>query len=118
MHATKSLSCLYLLAVLSLAGCAAPKGAFQSRRDPSYSGKLERVLVVYHNVNTESTLGRNFSDRLASRITTVLSQKSVPAEAVRLEKEVLDRTAPLRAAGMRFRPKQLLFLEITRANGI
>ena len=109
---------LYLAAALAVTGCAAPKGRFQSLKEPGYAGKLERVLLVYRNVNTESTLGRQFSDRLAKRMAMLLEQKSVPSESVRLEREVLDRTAPIKAAAIRFRPKQLLYFGVTRADSV
>ena len=105
---------LWPLPLLLLAGCASPQGKFQAVKDPSYAGKLERVLIVYFNLDTASTLGRDFSDGLATKLAALLAQKNVPAEVVRLERAALDRNAPVKAAAVRFHPKQFLYLNITR----
>src|ERR1051326_6281871 len=35
--------------LILLQGCSSPKPQIRSRKDPAYTGKLERVLVIYHN---------------------------------------------------------------------
>ncbi len=109
---------IWLLAILALAGCSSPQGKFQTQADPAYHSKLERVLVYYFNVDTTTTLGRDFSDRFASRLSTLLAQKNVPSEVVRLERSALDRNAPIQAAAARFRPGQYFTFGITRVASV
>lgn|ERR1043166_5858645 len=109
---------LRALIALTLAGCASPQGKFRSQKDPSYNEKIGRVLVVYYNVDTTSSLGRGFSDRFATRVAALLTQKSVPSEIVRMEREALDRNAPVKAATARFRPRQFLSFAVTRVDSM
>src|SRR5438876_11444896 len=109
-----SLACL--CALLALAGCASPKGKFQTRKDSSYNAKLGKLLLVYYAQDTSSTLGRDFSARFAQRANALLSERNVPTEIIRLEREALDRNAPLRAAVVRFQPRQFLWFVVTRVD--
>jgi hypothetical protein len=107
---------IWLLFSLALAGCSSPQGKFQTQVDPAYHGKLERVLVFYFNVDTTTTLGRDFSDRFVTRLAALLLQRNVPSEVVRLERSALDRDAPVKAAAARFRPRQYFTFGVTRVN--
>lgn len=108
------LICLCVLASLILAGCATPQGNFQTKKDPSYQGKLERVLIVPRNEDMASRLGRDFPNRLLTRLASSLAQKDVASEVVRLNKEDLDPDAPVKAAAAQFKAGQLLYISLTR----
>jgi hypothetical protein len=111
---TSKATSICLSALLILLGCASPKSNFQSKKDPSYEKKLDRILVVYVSQAQDKLhvasqhLGAEFSDRLAKQITVLLAQKSVPCDIVRLEDE-LDRNVPINAAAARFGAKQDLY---------
>ena len=110
-----------VLALLIFAGCASPQGKFQVNKDPSYDGKLKRVLIVSLNEDLASHLGRDFSNRLLTRFTMLLTQKGVSSEIVHLNQKDLDRTASVRSAVARFKPDQLFYVAVTRVlsrNGV
>ena len=106
-----SLICLALLA-----GCATPQGKFHSRKDPAYSGKLGRVLIIYHNEeDAVSQVGRKFADAFLTRFTALLGQKDVVTEIVRPQKEELDQNTFVRSAAARFHPRQALHFGLSKA---
>jgi hypothetical protein len=107
-------TCLLVLTLLFLTGCASPLGNFQTKKDPSYHGKLGKVLMVSVNEDLASHLGRDFSNRLLARLTGSLAQKDVSSEIVHVNKEDLDPTAPVKAAADRFHPGQLFYIAVTR----
>jgi hypothetical protein len=98
---------LFLLACLALlVGCASPKGKFQSKRDATYKGKLERTLIIYHNEQESiPQLGRRFADALLARLSELLNQNGVVTEIVRPQEGELDENAPVRSAAARFHPR-------------
>lgn len=102
-----------VLTLLVFTGCASPQGDFQVKKDPAYHGKLERILIVSLNEDLASHLGRNFSNRLLTRFTGLLTQKGVPSEIVHPSNEDLDRTALVRSAAGRFHPAQLFYIAVT-----
>jgi len=110
------ITCGWVLPFLLVAGCAAPKGNFRTQKAEDYNGKLERVLVVYYPAETTSTLGRDFLDHVADGIAARLVARNVPAETLRLQRDALDRNAPIKAAAVRFRAKQLLACVITHVD--
>jgi len=103
------------LLLLLLVGCASPKPHFESRKDPAYSKKLEKVLLFYkqqpqdsHDVVTHQ-LGKDFSERLAGQIKSLLEQLYVPCEILCLKDKLeLDIDAPIREASSRFGASQQL----------
>jgi hypothetical protein len=100
---------IFCLLLLLAAGCASPQGEFRSKKDPAYSDKLRRVLIVYHNEEESiHALGRSFGDVLLKRLTESLGQKGVISETVRPTGDALDENAPVRAAVDRFHPQQAL----------
>ena len=113
-------TCICLPTLLVLLGCAAPKSNFQSKKDPAYQRKLERVLVIYTSQAQDKQhvisqhLGADFSDRLAKQITVLLAAKGVPCEIVCLEDE-LDRNAPVGAAATLLGAKQDLYFGLEYA---
>lgn len=114
-------TCLLVLTLLFLTGCASPLGNFQTKKDPAYHGKLEKILIVPLNEDMALRLGRDFSNRLLTRLTVSLAQKDVASEIVHVNKEDLDQTAPVKSAAARFHPGQLLYIAVTRVisrNGI
>jgi hypothetical protein len=106
--------CLCGLILLSLTGCAPLQGDVQTRKDPAYHGKLEKVLIVPLNEDLASHLGRDFSNRLLTRLTGSLAQKDVASEVVHVNKEDLDPAAPVKSAAARFHPGQVLYIAVTR----
>ena len=110
---SKTLS-LCVLASLALVGCATPQGNFQTKKDPSYQGKLERILIVPRNEDMVSHLGRDFPNRLLTRLTSSLAQKDVASEVVRLNKDELDPDAPVKSAAAQFHASQLLYVSLPR----
>jgi hypothetical protein len=107
-------TCLLVLPLLFLTGCASPLGNFRTKKDPSYHDKLGKVLIVSLNEDMASRLGRDFSNRLLTRLTGSLAQKDVASEIVHVNKEDLDQTAPVKSAAARFHPSQLLYIAVTR----
>ena len=107
------------LTLMFAVGCAT-SGKIRSIRDESYTGKLERVLVVYHGkaqekrADTTATLGRNFQQRLADRLADSLSRRNIPSEAVGIEESAIDRSAPVKMAVARFGPKQMLYANVSQ----
>ena len=101
--------------LILLQGCSSPKPQIRSRKDPAYTGKLERVLVIYHNErDAAASLGRGFADRFLGRLSELLAQKGVVSEVARPAAEDLDETAPVELAAARFRPRQALHFGLTR----
>jgi hypothetical protein len=109
---------LWPLFLLTLVGCAAPKGTFLTKKDSSYQGKVQRVLIVYQKQSrdAEPALNRRFSDRLVSQLAELLRSKEIPSEVACFEQDELDRDANLKAAAAPFGPTQLLSFGITRLN--
>lgn len=106
-----------LLCAVFLGACASPKGKVRAQKDPSYTGKLERVLIVsYNEEQAAPQLGRNFSETLFKRLSESLAQRGVVSEIVRPNKAELDENAPIRAAAARFRPRQTLYFGVTRVD--
>jgi hypothetical protein len=105
---------LCCLMLLILTGCASPQGIFQTKRDPAYRGKLERILIVPRNEDMASSLGRNFPSRLLTRLTSSLAQKDVASEVVHLNKEDVDPDAPVKAEAAQFKAGQLLYVSLIR----
>jgi hypothetical protein len=105
-----------LVCIAFLASCSTPNGKVQSRKDPAYQGKLERVLLVYDDhektasltVLSPRSLGPKFSAAFLRRLTEVLTEKGVTLEVVRPDPEALDPDAPAQAAATRFHPDHLL----------
>ena len=108
--------CLLLLAALS--GCVSSRGPFQSKKDPLFQKKLERVLIAYLHQDTTLVLGNDFSSRFVNRLTEQLSRRNVLLKPVRLEKGEPDRDARIQEAATQFKPTQLLYLGVTRASRI
>ena len=106
--------CLCVLASLVLVGCASPQSNFKTKKDPSYKGKLERVLIVPRNEDMASNLGRDFPNRLLTRLTSSLAQKDVASEVVHLNKDDVDPDAPVKSAAAKFRAGQLLYVSLSR----
>lgn len=106
--------CLCVLASLVLVGCASPQGNFKTKKDPSYKGKLERILIVPRNEEMASSLGRDFPSRLLTRLTCSLAQKDVASEVVHLNKEDVDPDAPVKTAAAQFKAGQLLYVSLIR----
>src|SRR5438045_645693 len=78
----------FLLALASLnlmwSGCVSTKPRIEAKRDPAYNGKLERVLIVYHNDEAVAPrLGPKFSEEFLSRFSELLGQRGVVSEVVR-----------------------------------
>jgi hypothetical protein len=109
------MSCLVVL-VLLLPACSTPKGRFESKRDPAYSQKLQRLLVVHFVEGRGSFMGQRFSDDLGNRVVQMLTEKGVPSELVRVDRAELDLNTPVRDAGQRFRPRQLLYMGVSSIN--
>jgi hypothetical protein len=106
-----------LVCLLLLGACAGPKGNVESKRDPSYKGKLERLLIISHNEEAAAqSLGRTFSEALFARLSESLAQNGVVTEVVRPNKEELDQNAPVRSAAARFFPRQALHFGVSRVN--
>ena len=103
-------------------GCAT-RGKVSSVKDESYTGKLERVLVVYQGkaatkrTDTTATLGRNFQQRLGQRLADSLSRQSIPSETAGLDESAVDRDAPVKMAVARFEPKQVLYASVSQISG-
>jgi hypothetical protein len=112
--AAKRRVCLCVLASLILVGCATPQGHFQTKKDPSYQGKLERILIVPRNEDMASRLGRDFPNRLLTRLTSSLAQKDVATEVVHLNKEDVDPDAPIKSKAAQFKANQLLYVSLIR----
>lgn len=98
-----------------MCGCSSA-GKLRVRRDPSYGGKLERVLIVYNPQNTRASLGKNFSNRLISHLKDAFARQNVTSESVEFDGSALDRGAPIRAAEAQFQPKEALYFRIARFN--
>lgn len=100
-------------------GCQT-SGKIRSVRDESYTGKLERVLVVFQgkaavrSEDTTATLGRNFQQRVAARLAESLTSRNIPSEVVGTEESAIDRFAPVKTAVARFEPKQMLYANVTQ----
>lgn len=103
---------LLLPLILALAGCASSKVNFQTQKDPAYTGRIQRVMVVYPRQKTEKTLGRNFSDQLAQRLILDLGRRGVVCEVAPMDMDVLDREAPIRQIQNRFQPQQTIFFQV------
>ena len=98
-----------------LTGCAAPKGEFQAKKDPTCHGKVERLLIVYRNgPETDRYLGDHFSETLLNRMVGELAQRGVVSEVVQPNYEVTDSLAPVRAATSRFLPRQRMNFALAR----
>jgi hypothetical protein len=97
-----------LFFVLILAGCASPNSSFQTKADPTFHGSLGRVVIVYANMDTTTTLGRNFSEKFAKALADLLIGRSVPSAPLELDLEKLDRQARLREAVGYFHASQIL----------
>ena len=104
------LACLTVL----LSGCAtSPR--IEAKRDTSYTDKLERVLIVYHNEDQAAAqLGPKFSRDFLVRFQEVLGHESVPSLVVRPNKNEVDQDVPVRAAVADFRPRQALHFGLVR----
>lgn len=105
---------LCAVASLVLTGCTTPDGNFKTVKDSAYHGTMSRVLIVSLNEDLASHLGRDFSNRLLTRITQLLSKKGVSVEIAHQNKNDLDPMAPVKAAAARFHPHQLLYVAVTR----
>jgi len=82
-------SFLLALALLNLmwSGCVSTKPKIEAKRDSTYNGKLERVLIVYHNDEAVAPrLGPKFSEEFLSRFSELLAQRGVVSEVVRPNK--------------------------------
>lgn len=84
-------------------------------KDPAYHGPpMNKVLIVSLNEDMASHLGRDFSNRLLTRINQSLSQRGVSTEIAHQDKEALDPMAPVKSAAARFHPQQLFYVAVTR----
>ncbi len=110
-----SIKALSLCLLIGATGCVSPKAQIQTKRDISYTGKLERVLIIYHNEeDADPRLGRKFSDAFLTRFSEVLAQKGVVSEVVRPNKEEVDENTPVRSAAAKFHPSQALHFGLVR----
>jgi hypothetical protein len=107
-----------LMLLAALTGCVSSRGPFQSKKDPLFQKKLQRVLIAYLHQDTTLVLGNDFSSRFVSRLTEQLSRRNVQLKQVRLEKGERDRDARIQEAATQFKPTQLLYLGVTRASHI
>ena len=114
MTALLKIMCLSVLTLLILTGCASPQGNFKTKKDPSYQSKLERVVIVPRNEDMASRLGRDFPDRLLTRLASSLAQKDVASEVVHLNKEDVDPDAPVKSKAAQFKAGQLLYVSLIR----
>jgi len=105
---------LCCLMLLILTGCASPQGDFQTKRDPTYQSKLERILIIPQNEDMAARLGRNFPNRLLTRLASSLAQKDVASQVVHLNKEDVDVDAPVKSAVVQFKASQLLYVSLIR----
>jgi hypothetical protein len=65
-------------------------------------------VIVYANINTTTTLGRNFSEKFAKALADLLIGCGVPSAPLELDLEKLDRQARLREAVGYFHASQIL----------
>src|SRR5215510_7063954 len=77
--------------LLLFGGCASPKAHFQTQKLPSYSGKLEKVMIVFMEQDTAQFVEKNFLDELAQALAYSLAQREIPSATVRIPKTALDR---------------------------
>ncbi len=103
---------LLVLAWFFVTGCVAPEPTFQTKKDPAYEGKLEKVLIVSENEELAGRLGPDFSRRLLERFAAALAQKGVTSEIVHTNNEDLDPSAPVKAAADRFLPRQIFYIGV------
>jgi hypothetical protein len=104
------------LTSLAFAGCATSKGRVVSKRDPSFEGKLQRVLIICPDRQTSASLGNQFASRFLKQLTNSLTQSGVPAASVDVEKEALDNRALVEKAANHFRAGQMLDWSIAGIN--
>jgi len=110
------------LSLALAAGCSS-SGKMRTARDASYTGRLERVLVVYPGkarekyADTTAMLGRDFPQRVAERLADSLSRQNVPSAAAGLDESAVDRAAAVKADAARFGPKQLLQVTVAQISG-
>jgi hypothetical protein len=110
----------FAFAALLLGGCANPPLKFQTRHDPSYQGKLAKVLIVgndsliVNNHGATRELGRDFFGRFLARLRGSLAQKNVTSETIKINMNDLDPNAPARSAVSQYRPEQVFDITVTR----
>ena len=102
-----------LLFLMLFCGCASPKAQFQTQKLPAYSGKLEKVMIVFMEQDTSQFVEKNFLDQLAQALAYSLAQREIPSATVRIPKTTLDREESIIVASKHFYPKHLIFLGFT-----
>ena len=104
------------MSLILFGGCASPKAQFQTQKLPSYSGKLEKVMIVFMEQDTSQFVEKNFLDQLAQALAYALAQREIPSATVRIPKTTLDREQSIITASKHFYPKHLIFLGFTNLN--
>jgi hypothetical protein len=107
------LLCLGFLAYMP--GCGSLSGEFNVNRDPQYEGKLERLLIIYHNEDDAAhLLGAKFSDTFLGRVSEALARRKVQVHVARPMQGGLDEPGVARLAAARFRPRQVMHFALSR----
>lgn len=103
-----------LLLLLLATACATPKPLFDCKRDPAFTQKLDRVLVVLMNEEqADASLQPHFSGSVTGEIVSLLNQHGIQAQVTSPNPNELDPEKPILQAIDRFRPHQVLQFGVT-----
>lgn len=117
---------ILLLSALLFTACATPKPVFDCQRDPAYTKKIDRVLIVSCNEQVaDENLERHFSRSMTGQMIVLLNKRGVDAHVISQNPRAIDADAEILQAVLRYQPHQILYFgpskirtEVTIAHGV
>src|SRR5436305_10311487 len=104
-----------IVALLLVVGCTTPRAVFNCKRDTTYAGKLDRVLVVsMHEEEEDATFSRHFARTMTSEIFAQLNKHGVDAHVTSPNPNEMEPQTPVLETMVRYRPHQLLYIGATQ----
>jgi hypothetical protein len=105
-------ACLFV--VLMATACATPKPMFYCKRDPAYTQKIDRVLVISLNENfADEVLRRHFSRTVTGKLLLLLNKRKVQMHVASPNPTELDPDAEVLQTIATYRPHQILYFSPT-----